>query len=137
VKIKDSALVAAANLSHRSIADRFLPDKAIDLVDEAASRLAMELESVPTEIDECSAADQLELADRQLAETEERQRRKGAGNDRARKLAGCAAVELERRLRRRAADSPAWHRARINQLAGDKEKQSAGNLCGRTIDSTS
>ena len=47
VKIKDSALVAAANLSHRYIADRFLPDKAIDLMDEAASRLAMELESVP------------------------------------------------------------------------------------------
>ena len=52
VKIKDSALVAAAKLSHRYIADRFLPDKAIDLMDEAASRLAMELESVPTEIDE-------------------------------------------------------------------------------------
>ena len=47
VKIKDSALVAAANLSHRYIADRFLPDKAIDLMDEATSRLAMELESVP------------------------------------------------------------------------------------------
>ncbi len=52
VKIKDSALVAAAELSHRYITDRFLPDKAIDLMDEAASRLAMELESVPTEIDE-------------------------------------------------------------------------------------
>ncbi len=52
VKIKDSALVAAANLSHRYIADRFLPDKAIDLMDEATSRLAMELESVPAEIDE-------------------------------------------------------------------------------------
>ena len=51
MKIKDSALVAAADLSHRYITDRFLPDKAIDLVDEAASRLAMERESVPTEID--------------------------------------------------------------------------------------
>ena len=47
VKIKDSALVAAAELSDRYIADRFLPDKAIDLVDEAASRVAMELQSVP------------------------------------------------------------------------------------------
>ncbi len=47
VKIRDSALVAAANLSNRYITDRFLPDKAIDLVDEAASRLAMERESVP------------------------------------------------------------------------------------------
>src|SRR5437899_1638696 len=51
VRIQDSALVAAATLSHRYIADRFLPDKAIDLVDEAASRLRMELDSMPTEID--------------------------------------------------------------------------------------
>ena len=73
VRIKDSALVAAANLSHRYIADRFLPDKAIDLMDEATSRLAMELESVPGEIDVVQRRlVQLELADRQLAdETEE------------------------------------------------------------------
>jgi ATP-dependent Clp protease ATP-binding subunit ClpB len=51
VKIQDSALVAAATLSHRYIADRFLPDKAIDLVDEAASRIRMEIDSKPTEID--------------------------------------------------------------------------------------
>jgi ATP-dependent Clp protease ATP-binding subunit ClpB len=72
VKIKDSALVAAAKLSHRYITDRFLPDKAIDLVDEAASKLAMELESVPTEIDEVQRKlMQLELASRQLAEETE------------------------------------------------------------------
>jgi ATP-dependent Clp protease ATP-binding subunit ClpB len=72
VKIKDSALVAAAQLSHRYITDRFLPDKAIDLMDEATSRLAMELESVPTEIDEVQRRlMQLELADRQLAEETE------------------------------------------------------------------
>ncbi|MEI7940619.1 MAG: ATP-dependent chaperone ClpB [Verrucomicrobiota bacterium] len=52
VRIQDSALVAAATLSHRYIADRFLPDKAIDLIDEAASRLRMELDSMPTEIDQ-------------------------------------------------------------------------------------
>ncbi len=52
VRIQDSALVAAASLSHRYIADRFLPDKAIDLVDEAASRIRMEIDSKPTEIDE-------------------------------------------------------------------------------------
>src|SRR5213079_1754571 len=52
VTITDAALIAAATLSHRYIADRFLPDKAIDLVDEAASRVAIELSSVPTEIDE-------------------------------------------------------------------------------------
>ncbi len=52
VKIKDSALVAAAVLSHRYISDRFLPDKAIDLIDEAASRLRIEIDSLPHEIDE-------------------------------------------------------------------------------------
>ena len=52
VRIQDSALVAAATLSNRYIADRFLPDKAIDLMDEAASRLRIEIDSLPTEIDE-------------------------------------------------------------------------------------
>jgi ATP-dependent Clp protease ATP-binding subunit ClpB len=52
VKFKDAALVAAAVLSHRYITDRFLPDKAIDLIDEAASRLRMEIDSMPAEIDE-------------------------------------------------------------------------------------
>ena len=52
VGIKDSALVAAATLSHRYITDRFLPDKAIDLVDEAASHLRMEIDSLPSELDE-------------------------------------------------------------------------------------
>jgi ATP-dependent Clp protease ATP-binding subunit ClpB len=52
VRIQDSAVIAAATLSDRYIADRFLPDKAIDLIDEAASRLRIEVDSVPTEIDE-------------------------------------------------------------------------------------
>src|SRR5262249_31250803 len=52
VRIQDAALVAAATLSHRYIADRFLPDKAIDLVDEAAAKLKMEIDSVPAEVDE-------------------------------------------------------------------------------------
>ena len=52
VKFKDSALVAAAVLSHRYISDRFLPDKAIDLMDEAASKLRMEIDSMPVELDE-------------------------------------------------------------------------------------
>src|SRR5687768_605258 len=51
VRIQDSAIIAAATLSHRYIADRFLPDKAIDLIDEAASRLRIEIDSMPTEID--------------------------------------------------------------------------------------
>ncbi|MEC4680098.1 MAG: AAA family ATPase, partial [Nitrospirota bacterium] len=54
VRIKDSALVAAARLSHRYIGDRFLPDKAIDLIDESAARLRTEIDSMPVEMDEIS-----------------------------------------------------------------------------------
>jgi ATP-dependent Clp protease ATP-binding subunit ClpB len=54
VRIKDAALVAAAKLSHRYIADRFLPDKAIDLMDEAAARLRTEIDSLPADLDEVS-----------------------------------------------------------------------------------
>lgn len=72
VKIKDSALVSAAKLASRYITDRFLPDKAIDLVDEACSRLAMELQSVPTEIDVVQRRLlQLQLAKRMLAAEDE------------------------------------------------------------------
>src|SRR6056297_3854583 len=72
VRITDGALVAAANLSHRYIADRFLPDKAIDLVDEASSRLAMEKESVPEPIDRLQRRlRQLELAHRQLVDEDD------------------------------------------------------------------
>src|ERR1700744_2774861 len=91
VRIQDSALVAAATLSHRYIADRFLPDKAIDLVDEAASRLRIENDSMPQELDEIrrrimqleiekqalkkekdeSSRQQLEKAERQLADLQE------------------------------------------------------------------
>ncbi|MDX6697830.1 MAG: ATP-dependent Clp protease ATP-binding subunit ClpB [Solirubrobacteraceae bacterium] len=52
VRIQDTAIIAAATLSHRYITDRFLPDKAIDLIDESASRLRIEIDSMPTEIDE-------------------------------------------------------------------------------------
>jgi ATP-dependent Clp protease ATP-binding subunit ClpB len=92
VRIQDGALIAAATLSHRYIADRFLPDKAIDLVDEAASKLRIETETLPTEIDEVdrrvmqleieltslqketdeSSATRREAIERELAELKER-----------------------------------------------------------------
>jgi ATP-dependent Clp protease ATP-binding subunit ClpB len=92
VKIKDSALVAAAVLSQRYITDRFLPDKAIDLVDEAASRLRIEIDSMPAELDEIErrvmqleiervslaketdepSRERLERLDRELADLKER-----------------------------------------------------------------
>ncbi len=62
VRIKDSAIVAAATLSHRYIADRFLPDKAIDLIDEAAASIRIQIDSMPTEIDQLDRrATQLEI----------------------------------------------------------------------------
>ena len=92
VRISDSALVAAATLSHRYITDRFLPDKAIDLVDEAASRLRMQVDSKPEELDaldreilqktievealkredDSASKDRLEKLERELAELQER-----------------------------------------------------------------
>ena len=93
VTIQDSALIAAATLSHRYIADRFLPDKAIDLIDESASRVKIEMDSVPEEIDEVerrilqleieqtslerekddkATAERLEALERELADLQER-----------------------------------------------------------------
>jgi ATP-dependent Clp protease ATP-binding subunit ClpB len=92
VRIQDSALIAAATLSDRYIADRFLPDKAIDLIDESASRLRIEIDSLPTEIDEVdrrvmqleieltslrketdeASAQRREAIERELAELQER-----------------------------------------------------------------
>ena len=85
VRITDPAIVAAATLSERYIADRFLPDKAIDLVDEAASRLKMEIESVPTEIDE---------VDRRIQQLEIERQALGKEKDKASKER-LAAIERE------------------------------------------
>ena len=91
VRIQDSALIAAATLSDRYIADRFLPDKAIDLIDEAASRLRIEIDSLPTEIDEVDRRImQLEIELTSLAkETDDASRRAPRG-DRARARPTCA-----------------------------------------------
>jgi ATP-dependent Clp protease ATP-binding subunit ClpB len=140
VKIKDSALVAAVNLSHRYITDRFLPDKAIDLMDEAMSRLAMELESVPGEIDQVQRRlVQLELAARQLADEQEehakqrladieeemaelREQLKGLREQWERERSGLGDVH---QIRRQVGDAA----LQFNQLqTAIKEKQAAGNL---------
>jgi len=138
VRIKDSALVAAANLAHRYIADRFLPDKAIDLMDEATSRLAMELESVPEEIDQLQRRlVQLELADRQLAqETEEhaRQHRAEVQKEMTELREKLAALRRQWEMEKSGLGDVQQIRRRLmevelqyNQLAAAiKEKQSAG-----------
>ena len=61
VKIKDEAIIAAGVLSNRYITGRFLPDKAVDLIDEAAARLKMEIDSMPTEIDEVERRPELHV----------------------------------------------------------------------------
>ena len=106
VRIKDSALVAAAVLSNRYITDRFLPDKAIDLVDEAAAKLRTEIDSMPSELDEIlRRVMQLEIEREALKKetdkaSQERlqETRKGAGRSekRSRRAAG-ALAERERR----------------------------------------
>jgi ATP-dependent Clp protease ATP-binding subunit ClpB len=124
VTIADAALIAAATLSHRYIADRFLPDKAIDLVDEAASRVSIELSSVPTEIDEVerrikqleieqvavakdeTAEARREEIERELAELREqvagmraqweREKERAEGHGQLRERLDQARVELER-----------------------------------------
>jgi ATP-dependent Clp protease ATP-binding subunit ClpB len=124
VTITDAALIAAAALSHRYIADRFLPDKAIDLVDEAASRVSIELSSVPTEIDEVerrikqleiehvavsqddTAAERREQIERELAELREqasgmraqweREKEQAEGHGELRERLDSARTELER-----------------------------------------
>src|SRR5205085_51122 len=85
VRIKDSALVAAAVLSNRYITDRFLPDKAIDLIDESAARLRMEIDSMPAELDEVERAiRQLEIERQALKkETDQASRGRAAETRRA------------------------------------------------------
>ncbi|MEI6632448.1 MAG: ATP-dependent chaperone ClpB [Chlamydiota bacterium] len=93
VRIQDGALVAAAALSHRYITDRFLPDKAIDLVDEAASRLKMEIDSRPTELDEVERRIiQLEIERQALGKEKDR-----ASRDRLSKIERELAGEKETR----------------------------------------
>jgi len=98
VRIQDGALVAAATLSSRYITDRFLPDKAIDLVDEAASRLRMEIDSLPTELDEAERRiTQLEIERQALSKEKDKSSR-----DRLKKLERDLAVAREARDEMRA-----------------------------------
>jgi ATP-dependent Clp protease ATP-binding subunit ClpB len=117
IRIQDAALTAAARLSHRYVADRFLPDKAIDLMDEAASRLKMEVESLPTPIDQLErqitrleverqamkmedtppAAARVEVLDREIGELRERSAAERARWERQRDLVG-RSKEIAREL---------------------------------------
>ena len=91
MRITDAAIVAAATLSNRYIADRFLPDKAIDLIDEAASRLRMQVDSKPEELDELDRRImQLKIEQEALTQGDRRRLARPAGEarGRARRAAG-------------------------------------------------
>ena len=113
VRIKDEAIIASVELSHRYISDRFLPDKAIDLIDEAASRLRLEMNSVPEEID------QLDRRIRQLEIEREAIRREG-DKERITRLNG----EIEEQKAHYAALRAKWQseRERLKELQNLKEQ---------------
>jgi ATP-dependent Clp protease ATP-binding subunit ClpB len=116
VRIKDSAIVAAAELSHRYISDRFLPDKAIDLVDEAAAALAIQIGSVPVEIDDLERrATSLEI-ERQALKREDDPNSRERLNDVERELAEVREQAAGLRAR--------WQKERgaIGEIAALKEK---------------
>jgi ATP-dependent Clp protease ATP-binding subunit ClpB len=111
VRIQDAALVAAATLSHRYIADRFLPDKAVDLVDESASRLKMELDSKPTELDQFDR----QILQLQIERTSLAKEKDDASKERLKKLDG----ELANLKERSAALTAQWQneKAAINAVS--------------------
>ena len=133
VRIRDSALVAAAQLSHRYISDRFLPDKAVDLVDEAASRLKIELDSMPTEIDVLEREImQMEMERQALAKEKDR-----ASRDRLRELEKLMAGRREEadalkarwQSEKAALDETRKIQARIEELKLEQEQaQRRGDL---------
>jgi len=113
VRITDSALVAAATLSHRYIGDRFLPDKAIDLVDEAASRLRIEIDSLPQEIDE---------VERQIVQREIELAALAKEKDKASK---------ERRAKVEAEVAELRERSKVMKAQWQAEKETIGGLQGK------
>ena len=126
VRIQDGALIAAATLSDRYIADRFLPDKAIDLVDEAAARLRMEIDSSPVEIDERERR----LVQLQIEEQALSQERDDASKERLERIrqeiAGLkeelAALRARYERERQAISEVQEAQARLEELRGDAER---------------
>ncbi len=159
VKFKDSALVAAAVLSNRYITDRFLPDKAIDLIDEAASRLRMEIDSMPAELDEVerrimqleierealrkesdkASKERLEKLEKELADLKEEQRASPRTGSRRRKRSRRARKlkeEIEQvRARDRAGAAVGRLRARVGASVRPTARTSSGRSARRKHDS--
>lgn len=138
VRIKDSAIVAAATLSDRYIADRFLPDKAIDLVDESAASLRMEIDSLPVEVDEVERRiRQLEI-ERQALKKEEDQASKERLASLERELADLRETLAEKKARwqnERALISGIRNlKERIEQARIEEQKQERAGDLGRVAE---
>ncbi len=140
VRIQDSALVAAATLSDRYIADRFLPDKAIDLVDEAASRIRMEIDSKPTEIDEVDRhIMQLEIELQSLGTEEEDDagttaRREQLERTLAEEKERSAAMHAEWQREKAATDTVAERQSQLVQAKTELEKAEREADLGRAAE---
>ncbi len=126
VRIQDSALIAAATLSDRYIADRFLPDKAIDLIDEAASKLRIEIDSLPTEIDEVDRrVMQLEIELTSLQkETDEASatRREAIERELAELQERSAAMKAQWQAEKQAIQGVRELKARLEEARGEAER---------------
>ena len=139
VRITDAALVAAATLSDRYIADRFLPDKAIDLVDEAASRLRMEIDSRPVEVDEIErAVRRLEIEEMALAKepdpaSAERLERAAQGAGRPARAADRAVRAVAQREGAHRRRSPTA-KEQLETLRGEAERAERDGDLGRAAE---
>ncbi|HTB22248.1 MAG TPA: ATP-dependent chaperone ClpB [bacterium] len=124
VRIQDAALVAAATLSHRYISGRFLPDKAIDLVDEAASRLKMEIDSLPTELDEVDRRVlRLQIEKQALSREKDqasRERAEAAGREMAELTERSAALKARWQSEKQAISGLRSTREEIDRARGDE-----------------
>ncbi len=138
VRIQDSAVVAAATLSARYIADRFLPDKAIDLIDESASRLRIEVDSVPTEIDEVKRrVMQLQIEHQALRKEKDdasRSRREAIEAELADREEQLAAMTAEWQREKESIEGVSAVRAELDEARTDLERAQRESDLGRAAE---
>ena len=140
VRITDGAIVAAATLSHRYIGDRFLPDKAIDLVDEAASRLRIEIDSLPQEIDEVERRIvQFEIERQALAKEKDKasvERRRKLEKELAEQRERSAAMKAQWQLEKDALGGVGKLKQQIEEARGEAERATRAGDLGKAAEIT-
>ncbi|MBA4072481.1 MAG: ATP-dependent chaperone ClpB [Gemmatimonas sp.] len=140
VRITDGAIVAAATLSHRYIGDRFLPDKAIDLVDEAASRLRIEIDSLPQEIDEVERRIvQLEIERQALAKEKDKasvERRLALETELAGQREQSAAMKAQWQLEKDALGGVGRLKQQIEEARGEADRATRAGDLGKAAEIT-